>query len=1435
MFSSLTKRNYVFGAVCFVFVALSTAAAGINDPDTLRPVSDLFGMVTTGSFPTPGKRTSNVTTLQQGNGVPVTVNSVSAGNTAISFGTSNAYVTFGDPAKLDLPAFTIETWFKRTGTGTSNTTGTGGITSLVPLVTHGAPEADLHTNVDANWILGINTTGNVIAADFEAASNSQNYPISGTTAITMNVWHHAAVTYDGTTWNLYLDGNLENTSSPGVAPRADSIQKVALGTMIESNGTTHGRFDGVIDEARVWNRALPASELLAGKDVELTSGTGLMARWGLNEGSGTVVGDSISPNPADGAITGTGYSWVPGFVPPAVSGSPNGPVLNAPANGISGVGASATLDVTVSDPDSDPLTVTYYGRPLAVGNFSQIAQNTGVGSASNTTTSWGSLLAGQTYEWYVTVSDGTNTVTGPTWTFHTTASTDPVFVGAGDIASCSVTEDTATGNILLGIDGTVFTTGDNVYTNGTAAEFATCYATTPWGDASVKSRTHPVPGNHDWGVGGPSTLSGYFGYYGASATDTGGNSYYSYDIAASNWHVVNLDSECELVSGGCSAGSAQDVWLKADLAANSTKNVIALWHKPRYSSGATKFTDIQPLWDDLYAAGVDIVLVGHDHVYERFAPMRSGVNLSDPPIADPTFGMTQFTVGTGGEGHHSFGTPLPTSVVRDGTSFGVLKLTLHATTYDWVFLPIAGSTFTDSGTGAVHGAPSAPNTAPVITEGASASATMSEDGSPTAFSLTLHATDANVGDTLTWSVSTAASHGTAAASGTGGSVSVSYTPTANYSGSDSFVVQVSDGNGGTDTITVNVTVDPVDDAPVITGQNSLTTSKNSPLTITLSNLTVTDIDNSYPTGFTLTAGDGTNYTHSGNTITPASNFVGTLTVPVTVNDGTAESNTFNLSINVTAGVIYYVDKTNASCSDTLNNGLTPAAPFCTITKGANVAVAGNTVRVLAGTYAETVNVPSSGAAGNPITFSAAPDVTVTGDGTASGNAFRMTSRSYIVIDGFTITDTVDYGIYASTSNHITISNNHVSSAGSPASGLTRMGIFFTNTDDSNITGNISEHNSQDGIRLTGGSSGNLVSNNISYGNAEEWQRNATGIQVTGVGSDLNLVIHNVTYGNEDSGLQFYAGAQSNLVIGNLTYGNGDHGIDCNDASGNSFTGNTVHGNVTAGINLEGAVGHGSGSAMLFNNLATDNGLRFQVGGGTASGQGTNIRVDAQSIVGTTMDYDLVYLSTGSGMIQWNGTTYASLAAFKTANPTQEVHGLQADPLFLSPVAIAQRPAGAPFNVAVNTGNYHLLSGSPAIDSANSDAPDEPGNDIEGTIRLDDPSTPNTGAGARTYDDRGCYEFQPLGTTAAPISIAGQVRTARGRGISNVIVTVWGSGLAQPVTARTTSFGYFRVEGLTAGGTYFVMVQSRRYAFSQPMRSVNGNDDVANFDFIAEEQ
>ena len=166
-------------------------------------------------------------------------------------------------------------------------------------------------------------------------------------------------------------------------------------------------------------------------------------------------------------------TWVDGFVPPT-GGSPDDPVLNDPADGASSTGIALTLDVTVSDPGSHDLDVIFYGRPYASGTFAPIATSEGVASGDHATTVWSGRDAGQTYEWYVTVNNGSQVLTGPTWTFHTDASLgDPVFVGAGDIADCSSLPHHAddTGNILNGVDGTVWTSGDNVYPAGTSGNY----------------------------------------------------------------------------------------------------------------------------------------------------------------------------------------------------------------------------------------------------------------------------------------------------------------------------------------------------------------------------------------------------------------------------------------------------------------------------------------------------------------------------------------------------------------------------------------------------------------------------------------------------------------------------------------------------------------------------------------------------------------------------------------------------------------------------------------------------------------------------------------------------------------------------------------------------------------------------------------------------
>ncbi len=269
------------------------------------------------------------------------------------------------------------------------------------------------------------------------------------------------------------------------------------------------------------------------------------------------------------------------------------------------------------------------------------------------------------------------------------AGADPVLIAAGDIASCSATGDTATAAILDTLSGTIATLGDNVYDSGTAAEFTNCYGPT-WGVHLADTR--PATGNHDYVT---QNASGYFAYFGAAAGDPA-TGYYSYDLGT--WHVVALNSNCANV-GGCGQGSPQETWLRSDLAAHPAACTLAYWHHPRYSSGAShgNQTFMQPIWQTLYDYGADVVLGGHEHNYERFAP-QGALGGADP------YGIREFVVGTGGRSHYGFAAAIPNSEVRNSDTFGVLALTLHAGSYDWEFLHEAGATFTDSGSTVCHGA-----------------------------------------------------------------------------------------------------------------------------------------------------------------------------------------------------------------------------------------------------------------------------------------------------------------------------------------------------------------------------------------------------------------------------------------------------------------------------------------------------------------------------------------------------------------------------------------------------------------------------------------------------------------------------------------------------------------------------------------------------------
>lgn len=275
-----------------------------------------------------------------------------------------------------------------------------------------------------------------------------------------------------------------------------------------------------------------------------------------------------------------------------------------------------------------------------------------------------------------------------------------VLVGAGDIASCKDLKGArATAKLIEQIPGTVFAAGDLAYESGVWEQFRDCYGTT-WG--KFKERTKPALGNHEYK---DKTAAGYFDYWGKQGGPRG-KGYYSYDLGA--WHIVVLNTNCDVPGlGGCAEGSPQEMWLKDDLSQHANACVLAYGHHPLFSSGLSKkhavHPELKPLWQDLYAAHAAVVLAGHEHSYERFAPQ-------DPDgKADPENGIREIVVGTGGRSHHLLGLPTANSEVHNWDTYGVLKLMLSSGKYTWEFIPEEGKAFHDSGSGVCHSGIAAAN------------------------------------------------------------------------------------------------------------------------------------------------------------------------------------------------------------------------------------------------------------------------------------------------------------------------------------------------------------------------------------------------------------------------------------------------------------------------------------------------------------------------------------------------------------------------------------------------------------------------------------------------------------------------------------------------------------------------------------------------------
>src|SRR5690349_15368548 len=515
------------------------------------------------------------------------------------------------------------------------------------------------------------------------------------------------------------------------------------------------------------------------------------------------------------------YSWQ--FIPVAGktfsdSGSTSchgpAPTVNAGPDMRSNPGDTITLAATFTDPDAADAPWTY-----AVG-WGDGSSSTGTAPSPGTPiAATHAYAANGTFKVAVAVTNSGGRTGADTLVVTVVAPS--VLVGAGDIADCTKTGDSLTANLMDTIPGTVFADGDNAYPDGSTTVYNNCYGPT-WG--RFKSRTKPVPGNHDYLTAG---AAGYFNYFGAAAGQSG-KGYYSYDLG--DWHVVALNSNIAM-----DVGSPQEVWLKADLANSTKRCTVAYWHHPLFSSGNEgPHAEVKPLYQDLYDAGAELVIVGHDHDYERFAPQ------SPDGVRDSLHGIREIVAGTGGGGLFVVYPPVPNSEVLDNTTLGVLKLSLHANGYTWKFLPIAGKTFSDSGSYPCHDAPVSVNAGPdLLTHVGDAlgiSMTFSDpvsNSAPWQYTITWGDGSSSTGSTATAPITASHVYG---AVGTD-SVHVTVTDNAGRFGSDSLAVQV---------IATN--------AAVLAGAGDIADCSNMGATLTASLLdniggTVMTVgDNAYPDG-----------------------------------------------------------------------------------------------------------------------------------------------------------------------------------------------------------------------------------------------------------------------------------------------------------------------------------------------------------------------------------------------------------------------------------------------------------------------------------------------------------------------------------------------------------------------------------------------------------
>jgi hypothetical protein len=578
-------------------------------------------------------------------GVPGAVSEAS--NTAVRLDGSNDVVNAGDPAdgSLDMGSgdFTVEAWVSATANGER------------AVVSKKSSSSDY-------WFVSVSDdsghVGHVRVKIDDGSVSRQAY--GPAIRVDDGAWHHVVVLFDRDTGiRIYVDG-VSRLTTGAMAGSVNNSAALRAGA-----ASSYGYFAGRLDELAIYPRLL--------------SDTRIQAHYG--------AGDTTPP-----AVT--------------LSTPTNGSTTTDTTPHFSGAAGTATTDNAVS--------VAIYGGSQATGTpvqtLTAVPDQSGAWSVDAT-----SALASGTYTARATQTDAAgNTGASSAKTFTISGAppppSAPVIAAAGDIAcdpanssfkggsgTSTSCRQMATSNLLVnaGLDA-VLAIGDLQYACAGTSAFQQSYEPS-WG--RVKGITFAAAGNHEYQKSGGTNCdttgkgTGYFNYFGARAGDPS-KGYYSFDLGS--WHLIALNSMCS-TAGGCSAGSPQEKWLRADLAAHPSACTLAFFHYPRFSSGSTgSSSSMDPFWDALYDYGAEVVLSGHDHIYERFGPQT--------PNAAPDFarGIREFVVGTGGRSLFGFSSTIkPNSEARSKT-YGVLKMVLRPTGYDWEFLAEAGKTFTDSGSTSCH-------------------------------------------------------------------------------------------------------------------------------------------------------------------------------------------------------------------------------------------------------------------------------------------------------------------------------------------------------------------------------------------------------------------------------------------------------------------------------------------------------------------------------------------------------------------------------------------------------------------------------------------------------------------------------------------------------------------------------------------------------------